>query len=505
MKLKRILSAVISACMILTAASAVTVMADTTATITAYNADGAQMGTYTTLYDAANAAGTNGRIVISEGIIELSQTDQARISGNVTIEGAGSDKTKIIPANPQDFIDALKSGDSNQEWKGYALLEFFQPDPYNNDNAFNLTLRGLTLDGTGIYGTIKEGSIIKTEKPIDFVPLRLSGNRANSNNPAKFILEDIVIKRDTGKNNKGCIQIGTSNGDYGATVTATNLYLDSNAGESNYADIDICDNCSMSVSNGGFNGIILGNFTTPQNVPGYYSATISVSDPDSILGLGKQTLTLYTTIPYLLNAYTNNAENLKDYIGHFDSFTGGTDILNNMATDLINTSNQLYGMDCNEQRGLAEDFSAAIDDLNKNYSANIEVNSKADLDAKLANPDWHTWSDDQDTECDICGATRVIEPEYNTTTGPAIAEQGTEDFDHTNATGFVTTIEDTSDVSSIKWQVTSNGVTKETEVFSIANTEVNGDLKLGIIITGLNDDTATATAIINPTAEEVTE
>ena len=500
MKAKRLLASALALSMAFGAMSALAVTAnaaETTATITAYNSNGDQVGTYTTLYDAANAAGENARITISEGTVALNCTDMPRISGNVTIEGAGSDKTKIIPANTQDFIDALTSNDNKLEWKGYALLEFFQPD--GEDHAFNLTLKGLTLDGTGIYGTIEEGTIIKREKPINFVPLRLSGNRNNPNNPATFTLEDIVIKRNAGKDNKGCIQIGTSNGSYGATVTATDLYLDSNAGESNYADIDICENCSLEITSGGFNGIVLGTFTAP-DVPGYYSATISVSDPDSFWGTGKQTLTLYTTIPYLLNAYENNAENLKNYIGHFDSFTGGKDILNDMAGDLANMNLQLYGYTCDEKKALAQEFNAAIDDLN----ANISFDNKNTLITALEKADWHTWENEQDTDCNVCGYKREVAPEPEVTTSTATVGEGTEDYDNTFATGFVTTIPSGAEVTSVKWQVTSSGTTKETETFTVdANLDLSGDLKLGLIINGLNDPTATATAIINPA--EVTD
>ena len=79
-------------------------------------------------------------------------------------------------------------------------------------------------------------------------------------------------------------------------------------------------------------------------------------------------------------------------------------------------------------------------------------------------------------------------------------------YDKLEEEGFVTTITNAADITSIQWQITSGGETRETKVFTnIPTAEVTGELKLGIIITGLNDDAATATAIINPKAEEVTE
>lgn len=143
-------------------------------------------------------------------------------------------------------------------------------------------------------------------------------------------------------------------------------------------------------------------------------------------------------------------------------------------------------------------------------ATNLEINdfagSKTQLDTALEKADWHTWGDVVEgiKECSVCHATEQVAPEPEVTTSTATVGEGTEDYDNTFATGFVTTIPSGAEVTSIQWQVTSSGTTKKTETFTVdANLDLSGDLKLGLIINGLNDPTATATAIINPA--EVTD
>lgn len=501
MKAKRLLASALALSMAFGAMSALAVTANAagTPTITVYDASGQQVGDIISftkgsdINSAISNAPEGGKVVLSEGTFELETGISIQPSqDNITLEGAGSGKTIITAKDSNTFVDNLDDSLSGT----YNYRHFFEVI------GNNITLREFTLDGTNITGTYTSWS---GKKPINFVPLRISYGKTISDE-ANVTLDNMEIRRSIGQYNKGCIQIGSEDGTYKASVTANNLYIDSNAGESNYADIDICENCSLEITSGGFNGIVLGTFTAP-DVPGYYSATISVSDPDSFLGMGKQTLTLYTTIPYLLNAYENNAENLKNYIGHFDSFTGGKDILNDMAGDLADMNLQLYGYTCDEKKALAQEFNAAIDDLNTTYDANISFDNKNTLITALEKADWHTWENEQDTDCNVCGYKREVAPEPEVTTSTATVGEGTEDYDNTFATGFVTTIPSGAEVTSIQWEVTSpanDNTTKKTQVFDDLNlSNIDSELKLGLIINGLNDKNATATAIINPA--EVTE
>ena len=437
----------------------------------------------------------SGRVVLSEGTFELEAGIYIQLTNTntITLEGAGSSKTIIKAKDPKTFIDNI----------GSALTYRRLLEVYKNGEGLNVTLQGLTIDGTGIEGTI--GSILKS--PIDFVPLRLTGTGSNAN----ITLNDIQIKRNTGSKNKGCIQIGANNPHAEATVTATNLYVNSNVGDSNYADIDICDGSSLTVNaGGGFNGIILGNCTMPSNdAPGYYTAQMEIGDPDT-WGITKQDVTFCTTIPFFIDCYYNREDELGNYsdlVGYLQE--DDLSIIDQMVNDLIidDSDTLLYDYtNCNDQRTLAEEFSVTLNGIATALGISDVAESQQKLSDSLAASDWHTWSDDQDTECDVCHATRVIEPEYDVKTEHIDATAGTGEHASTTATGFVTTITNAADITSIQWQITSGSETRETKVFTnIPTAEVTGELKLGIIITGLNDDAATATAIINPKAEEVTE
>ena len=84
-------------------------------------------------------------------------------------------------------------------------------------------------------------------------------------------------------------------------------------------------------------------------------------------------------------------------------------------------------------------------------------------------------------------------------TGSAVTAQG---VDNTKATGFVTTISGVESISSICWEVTGNGATKSTEVFEVGNVGGEGDVKIGLIIDGLDDSAAVAKATVNGTINE---
>ncbi|HIT84837.1 MAG TPA: hypothetical protein IAA60_02900 [Candidatus Ornithomonoglobus intestinigallinarum] len=490
MKAKRLLASALALSMAFGAMSALAVTANaagTTATITAIKADGTQTPC-TDLGSAISTAGNGGTVEIGEGVVAISPNAGYSTSASVTIKGQGIGKTTIKPANVNDYISPLQNSEksSSEYYNAKHLLEI---------TASSFKLEDLTLDGTGVTGQREEESFlgITVKKAIDFVPLRLTGPTSG----AEITLNKVAIKRTTG-DTKGCIQIGTSSGSNSANVTASGLYITCNNGESNYADIEVCKNSSLTITEqGGFNGVIAsrsaGSVTIPK-ADGYYSASIGLLN----------TYTFYTTIPYLLNCYENNTDRIAEYVELINKLEDDdTKILEKMASDLENTSLQLYGMNCNEQRELAQEFVDAINAIESMEGVSVTVDTTS-LEEKLQQADWHTWGDVVEgiKECSVCHATEQVAPEPEVTTSTATVGEGTEDYDNTFATGFVTTIPSGAEVTSIQWEVTSpanDNTTKKTQVFDDLNlSNIDSELKLGLIINGLNDETATATAIINP-------
>ena len=295
MKAKRLLASALALSMAFGAMSALAVTANaagTTATITAIKADGTKVeASYTNdgILDAINAAGNGGTVEIGEGVVAISPNADYSTSASVTIKGQGIGKTTIKPADPEAY-DAKK-------YEARHMLEILASD---------FKLENLTLDSSEVPGAkFLFNYPIST---INFVPLRLSGS-TDSNNPSNIVLNNIEILRDTGEKCKGCIQIGTNSNPYRyANVTATDLYVDSNAGESSYADIDICDGSSLTLNGGGFSGIVLGTFSVSKQLKGYYSKAATID--------GEQA-SAYISIPYLLHCYdvaieNNDANSLKE-------------------------------------------------------------------------------------------------------------------------------------------------------------------------------------------------
>lgn len=129
-------------------------LADSTATITAYNSSDAQVGTtYATIDAAAAAAGQNGKVCISAGVLEVNGRQTISVSG-VTLEGAGRDATIIKPS--ASFASA---SETNRK----ALLTIA---------ADNVTVKGLSLDGTD-YGETVSGSTDFVASPV--MPQSIAG------------------------------------------------------------------------------------------------------------------------------------------------------------------------------------------------------------------------------------------------------------------------------------------------------------------------------------------
>lgn len=228
---KRIVSLLLALCLCVGLVSMMAFATDNAATITAFDASGVQMGTtYTTITAAANAAGANGTVCISEGVLAVNSRQDISVAG-VTLEGAGKDATKIVPS--ATFKDGTVSARK-------TLLAV---------SANNVTLENLSLDGTSYGETID----MSNKDQYDFSVLRL-------NSGSDIVLNSIYV---TGSP-KTLIQIGTST--TSATVTANELYCDGMAKSitdgSTYADIDVTNASTLTVNSGAINAFIANDGTS---------------------------------------------------------------------------------------------------------------------------------------------------------------------------------------------------------------------------------------------------
>lgn len=200
-------------------------LADSTATITAYNSSDAQVGTtYATIDAAAAAAGQGGKVCISAGVLEVNGRQTISVSG-VTLEGAGRGVTTIKPS--ANFANA---SETNRK----AILTIA---------ADNVTVKDLSLDGTDYGETID----MADENEYDFVVLRI-------NSGSGIVLDDIYVAGSP----KTLIQAGS--GSNSVTVTADELYCDGmpktiNDGNA-YPDIDVINLSSLTINSGAINGFI---------------------------------------------------------------------------------------------------------------------------------------------------------------------------------------------------------------------------------------------------------
>lgn len=215
--MKKAISIVLA--LILVASLAPGALATSTATITAYDSTGEQVGgTYTTIDAAAVAAGQGGKVSISAGVLEVDGRQTISVSG-VTLEGAGRGVTIIKPS--ASFASA---SETNRK----AILTIA---------ADNVTVKDLSLDGTDYGSTID----MDDETEYDFVILRI-------NSGSGIALDDIYV---TGSP-KTLIQLGMSN--TSVTVTATDLYCQGMTKQINenatYPDIDLNNSSTLEVNGG---------------------------------------------------------------------------------------------------------------------------------------------------------------------------------------------------------------------------------------------------------------
>lgn len=228
---KRLLSVFMVLALIIAMAPAAFAVDGQAATITAYTSDGtAVAGTYTTIDAAVNAAGENGRGVISEGTLDVNGRQTISKAG-VTVEGAGRDKTFLVTS------DSFKNASATNL---KALLTIAADD---------VTVKGMTIDGSAYGNTITATT--------DFVVIRV-------NDGDGIALNDVYV---TGSP-KTLVQLGTgsilSGNPVSVTVTASEFYCDGMPKTLDdgvaYADIDIVNSSSLTISSGLVNGFVANDF-----------------------------------------------------------------------------------------------------------------------------------------------------------------------------------------------------------------------------------------------------
>lgn len=218
---KRLLSVFMVLTLIIVMAPAAFAADGQAATITAYQSDSeTPVGTYTTIDAAVNAAGENGRVVISEGTLAVNGRQTISKAG-VTVEGAGRDKTFLVTSDSFQNASATNLK---------ALLTIAADD---------VTVKGMTIDGSAYGETITSST--------DFVVIRF-------NEGTGIKLEDVYV---TGSP-KTLMQLGMSN--TSVSVTATNLYcqgmpkqLSENA---TFPDIDLNNSSTLEVNGGALHAFI---------------------------------------------------------------------------------------------------------------------------------------------------------------------------------------------------------------------------------------------------------
>lgn len=249
-------------------------LADSTATITALDSTGEPVGTtYATIDAAAAAAGQGGKVSISAGVLEVDGRQTISVSG-VTLEGAGRGVTIIKPS--ASFANA---SETNRK----AILTIA---------ADNVKVNNLSLDGTA-YGSTITGAT-------DFVIIRI-------NDGDGIELNNIYV---TGSP-KTLIQLGTGNLLTGnsVTVSASEFYCDGMpktiTGGNTYADIDITNRSSLTVTSGLVNGFIA------KDILASYTFE-TACEPLFTLYHGNMFVYVTTTFQHFVNTYIALREDLAE-------------------------------------------------------------------------------------------------------------------------------------------------------------------------------------------------
>lgn len=225
--MKKVLVSILALAMMLSCFCTINVFADEiTPTITAKNAAGEVVGTYSTIDTAANAAGVNGTVVLSEGTFEFNGRQTIAVEG-ITLEGAGKGVTFIKTS--ANFVNASATNKK-------ALLTI---------TANNVTVKDLSIDAS-LYGNSINPAVD------EFNVVRI-------NSGTGIVLDDIYVTGSL----RTLISIGS--GSASATVTATDLDCQAayksipkhtlTTSDSVFADIDITKG-SFTLNSGVVNGFI---------------------------------------------------------------------------------------------------------------------------------------------------------------------------------------------------------------------------------------------------------
>ena len=302
-------------------------LADSTATITAYNSADVKVGeTYATIDAAAAAAGQGGKVCITAGVLEVNGRQTISVSG-VTLEGAGRGATIIKPS--ASFASA---SETNRK----AILTIA---------ANNVTVKDLSLDGTDYGSTLDMGGLFSFK---DFVILRVnSGTGVQLNN--------VYI---TGSP-KTLLHLG--NGSTAVFVTASELYCQGMAKTINltatYADIDFANSDSrLTVTSGALHAFISdigeNSCMIGENCEPVFTLEHSV--------LFQPSEYLHSTFQHFANMYVEMKDDLTIFTGSY-------------AKDLANPNNQTTISDMVDR---AEEVAASDPDSVGNFV--ILLNDAAD-------------------------------------------------------------------------------------------------------------------------------
>lgn len=265
-----------------------------TATISAFNAAGAQVGTtYATIDSAAAAAGVNGTVRISAGDYYFNGRQTVSVAG-VSLEGAGKTATRLYASSA--FASASATNKK-------ALLTIA---------ADNVTVKDLTLDGSP-YGD----SIAQSE---DFVVLR-------NNSGTGIVLNNIMVEGSK----RTLITVGMSS--TSASVTGTNLYCQAEwkslVDGVTYSDVNVV-NGTFSLDSGAVNGFICTDSGNGYSGTLYNNTTNHYTLRQYVGGIGTSNY-LTSTVYQFVNAYTYSSMGLIEKRIYVGSINNNLSVVGNMV------------------------------------------------------------------------------------------------------------------------------------------------------------------------------
>ena len=326
---KRILAVIMVLALVIAMAPAAFAADGQAATITAYTSAEAEVGTYTTIDAAVNAAGENGRVVISEGTLAVNGRQTISKTG-VTVEGAGRDKTFLVTS--ENFKNASTTNIK-------ALLTIAADD---------VTVEGMTIDGSVYGNTITAAT--------DFVVIRV-------NDGDGIELNDVYVAGSP----KTLVQLGTGNLITGnsVTVTADDFYCDGMpktiTDGKTYADIDIVNRSSLTVTSGLVNGFIATGLLASYDIG-------TGCEPLFTLYHGNVFVNVTSTFQHFVNTYAALRDELAaEYKEEYaDDFTNSMNrnTVNSMVTHAAEVAGD-YPVEVNNFIVLLTDAKAYVSDADK--------------------------------------------------------------------------------------------------------------------------------------------